>query len=171
MAKRSPQNSVRILIVFSAILPLLLWSLSSSAFHLPGARNESANPATASGPTHLVRDRAPASFGYIVPSLPAPVPAPTVGPGVAPDGDPGGFGIDGDLRSNFPGPLQAAPPSETTCSTTMARPEQFFRPMGTETLLNTLLMGSAIPIKTSWAAATNSMTTQHFGVGASASLR
>src|SRR5437773_8787589 len=103
MAKRSPKNSLRLLIVFSAILPLLLLSLSSSAFHLPGARSESANSVAGSGSTHFVRDGAPASFGYIVPSLPAPVPAPTVGPGVAPDGDPGGFGVDGDLRSNFPG--------------------------------------------------------------------
>ena len=103
MAKRSPKNSLRLLIVFSAILPLLLLSLSSSAFHLPGARSESANSVAGSGSTHFVRDGAPASFGYIVPSLPVPVPAPTVGPGVAPDGDPGGFGIDGDLRSNFPG--------------------------------------------------------------------
>src|SRR5262245_54907989 len=103
MAKRSPKTSLRLLVVLSAILPLLIWSLSSSAFYLPGHGTDSAKGAGAAGPTHLAGESAPASIGYILPLLPAPVPAATVGPGMAPDGDPGGFGVEGDLRANFPG--------------------------------------------------------------------
>jgi PKD-like domain len=102
MTKKSPRNSLRVLIVLSAILPLLLWSLSSSAFHSSGV-NENLPTAASAGPsTQSVGSSAPASVGYILPSLSAPLPV-TVGPGIASDGDPGGFGIEGDLRSNFPG--------------------------------------------------------------------
>src|SRR5204863_192596 len=49
------------------------------------------------------RKRASLAVTNVLTSLPAPVPLPSVGPGVAPDGDPGGFGIEGDLMPNFPG--------------------------------------------------------------------
>ena len=99
--KRSPKFVLRVFLTFLTIMMAFFWS--TTAFLSPINGRGSARIDRASNDPNSTHDRAPLAVSNILSSLPAPVPVPTVGPGVAPDGDPGGFGIEGDLRSNFPG--------------------------------------------------------------------
>ena len=100
--RRSPRYALRALLILTPVIAALLWT--TPAF-LSSINNQgSARIAGASIDSKTAPKRAPLALTNVLSSLPAPVPLPTVGPGVAPDGDPGGFGIEGDLRSNFPIP-------------------------------------------------------------------
>ncbi len=99
--KRSPRYALRALLILLSITAALLWTTPAflSSINSKGAGKTSG----ASDHSKSAQKRAPLAVTNLLSSLPAPVPLPTVGPGVAPDGDPGGFGVEGDLRSNFPG--------------------------------------------------------------------
>src|SRR6266545_2224190 len=99
--KRSPRYALRALLILLSITAALLWTTPAflSSINSKGAGKTSG----ASDHSKSAQKRAPLAVTNLLSSLPAPVPLPTVGPGVAPDGDPGGFGVKGDLRSNFPG--------------------------------------------------------------------
>src|SRR6266498_1643395 len=99
--KRSPRYALRALLILLSITAALLWTTPSflSSINSNGAGKTSG----ASDHSKSAQKRAPLAVTNLLSSLPAPVPLPTVGPGVAPDGDQGGFGVEGDLRSNFPG--------------------------------------------------------------------
>jgi PKD repeat protein len=99
--KRSPRYALRALLILLPITAALLWTTPAflSSINSKGAGTTS----EASDHSKSAQKRAPLAVTNLLSSLPAPVPLPTVGPGVAPDGDPGGFGVEGDLRSNFPG--------------------------------------------------------------------
>src|SRR6266545_4613107 len=99
--KRSPRYALRALLILLSITAALLWTTPAflSSINSKGAGKTSG----ASDHSKSAQKRAPLAVTNLLSSLPAPVPLPTVGPGVVPDGDQGGFGVEGDLRSNFPG--------------------------------------------------------------------
>src|SRR6266446_755737 len=99
--RRSPKYALRALLILLPITAALLWT--TPAFLSSINNRGSGKTVGASNDSKPAHKRAPLAVTNVLSSLPAPVPLPTVGPGVAPDGDPGGFGIEGDLRSNFPG--------------------------------------------------------------------
>jgi hypothetical protein len=98
--KRSPRYALRALLILLPITAALLWT--TPAF-LSSIHSGAAQVGGSSSDSKSAHKRAPLAATNFLSALPAPVPLPTVGPGVAPDGDPGGFGVEGDLRSNFPG--------------------------------------------------------------------
>src|SRR6266567_7059532 len=101
MSNKSPKYTLRALMILIPIIAALLWT--TPAFLSGRIENGPAKGSDASKPNRVTAHGAPSANANLN-LLPAPAPLPTVGPGVAPTGDPGtGFGIEGDLKSNFPG--------------------------------------------------------------------
>jgi PKD repeat protein len=102
MIPHSPKRSryaLRALLILLPIAAALLWTTPAFLSSI----NKKDVARMVGNPNASAHGRAALAATNMLPALPAPIPLPTVGPGVAPDGDPGGFGIEGDLRSNFPG--------------------------------------------------------------------
>ena len=107
MSNKSPKYAIRALLIAIPIIAALLWT--TPAFLSGRTENHPAKASDAAKPNRLTGNVAPTAKANLN-LLPAPVPAPTVGPGIAPTGDPGtpgGFGIEGDLKADFPGTDQS----------------------------------------------------------------